>query len=236
MNTIPQTVIDADHRLDGVAERSTEELARHRWHQCLDPDGPQHSVNAYAKAVGRDHATIRKYAKGYAEWVVMSHHNPLTDCIALAAMSAEKAEVAAAVAEVEGRPVESITHRRGDDSLANVTEQARDRATRTGTSIADAARDITERKVKARAADATRETQARQQHTLRYIAIEGHLAAAKRRLTDALNDAEDVGFNEDEMELLRDTIAQVRALLNLIDLRLAGNPDVDWDAELARLS
>lgn len=232
---IPADVVAKDHELDGRAERSTEQLARHRWHQTLDADGPGYSLRAYAKAVRRNEATIRKYAKGYAEWVRTSRTHPLTDVLALVTMDAEKAEVAAIVAEVEGKSVETIAHRRGgSDSLANTVDQARERAVRTGTTIGQAAREITERKVVAQRATHNRETEQRNRHTLRYVAIEGHLAGAKRKLNDALEAARDVGFDTDELELLQDTIAQVRALLNLIDLRLAGTPDIDWDAEAAK--
>jgi hypothetical protein len=234
--TIPPDVIATDHDLDAQAERSSEELARHRWHQTLDPEGPRHSLRAYANAVGCNYATIRKYARGYADWMIDDSNHPLSDHIVYANVTAEKAEVAEAVAEVEGIKPSTVAGRRGvGDSLANVTELARERAERTGTTIGQAAREITERKVAGRRAEANRETGRKAQHTLRYIAIEGHLAGAKRRLTDALNDAQDIGFSDEELELLRDAIAQIRALLNLIDMRLAGNPDVDWDDELARL-
>ena len=44
-----------------------------------------------------------------------------------------------------------------------------------------------------------------------------------------------MGFSDDEMELIRDSLARVKAVLQLIDLRMAGTPDIDWDAEAARL-
>ena len=57
------------------------------------------------------------------------------------------------------------------------------------------------------------------------------MAAAKRRLTEALKVAQDVGFDDEEIELMTDSLAQIRAVLNLIDMRIAGKTDVDWDAD-----
>jgi len=49
--------------------RSTEELAKHRWHQTVDPAGPQHPGLTYARAVGRSDSAINRYAKGYALFI-----------------------------------------------------------------------------------------------------------------------------------------------------------------------
>jgi hypothetical protein len=37
------------------------------------------------------------------------------------------------------------------------------------------------------------------------------------------------------MDLMRHSIANLRALLDLIDLRMAGEANIDWDAELEKL-
>jgi hypothetical protein len=56
-----------------------------------------------------------------------------------------------------------------------------------------------------------------------------------RRLREALDSAADVGFTDEERELIADSLAKLRAVLNLIDARVSGTSTVDWDAELAKL-
>ena len=42
-------------------------------------------------------------------------------------------------------------------------------------------------------------------------------------------------FTDEEMELLRSTVSSINAILTLLDLRMAGTPDIDWDAELEKI-
>ena len=73
----------------------------------------------------------------------------------------------------------------------------------------DHARDIAAEEHQVAAATRVRRERDRQRRSIRYVTIEGHLAYAQRRLTAALREAHDVGFNEEEMELLRDSISKV---------------------------
>lgn len=72
--------------------------------------------------------------------------------------------------------------------------------------------------------------------TARFIEIEGDLSAITQRLRKVLVVAENVGPTDEERELLVDSVGRVRALLNLVGLRIAGETDVDWDAELDKLT
>lgn len=241
-STIPAAVVAKDHELEGKAGRATEALAKHRWHHTLDPVGPQFSFRAYAEAIGRGKTTIERHAKGYELFVDRaSDVRPgrtlsLEDAFRLVAQSAEQQEFTEAIAEGSGEPVGRVA--RGDRSRQRreVIDRAHQRAERRGGNPVDHARDIAAEE--RRAADSRRQRQDRdrQRHTMRFVAIEGHLAYAQRRLTQALQEAEGVDFTTDELELLRHSIATVRALLNLIDARAAGTPDIDWDAELTRLT
>ena len=69
----------------------------------------------------------------------------------------------------------------------------------------------------------------------RFVELEAHLEAMRRRGEEALTVARSVGWEEELQELLRHTLGQVKALLTLIDVALAGAADIDWDAELAAL-
>ena len=240
-NPIPQSVVDKDHELESRSERATEALAKHRWRQTLDPAGPRFSFRAYAAAVGRGRTVITAHANGYALFVERANDDrpgrslSLEDAFRLAQQSAEQQEFSEAIAEGSGEPVGRVA--RGDNARRRreIVDRARQREVRRGGSAVDHARDIAAEEHQVAAATRVRRERDRQRRSIRYVTIEGHLAYAQRRLTAALREAHDVGFNEEEMELLRDSISKVRAVLDLIDLRMAGTPDIDWDAELASL-
>lgn len=237
---IPQSVIEQDRQLDGVAEHSTEELARHRWHQTLDPDGPGYSITAYAAAVGKGEATIRRYVNGFVS--MLTNGGTITDALATANMSGRKRAVAETLADVDGVSAAVVVKRRNNTgrSVANITEQAEERVERSGQPVTDEAvaaeaRAIAERQKQTREMEARNESNRKSKSSLRFISIEGKLAGAKRKVSDALAEAEGVDFTDEEMELLRSTVSSINAILTLLDLRMAGTPDIDWDAELEKI-
>ncbi|MPZ14298.1 MAG: hypothetical protein GEU73_07715 [Chloroflexi bacterium] len=71
---------------------------------------------------------------------------------------------------------------------------------------------------------------------MRYIEIEGHVGAAMQRLRRVLEIGEGVDFDADETDLIAEALGKLRALLSLIDLRITGTTDIDWDAELERMT
>lgn len=238
-SNIPQVVVDKDHELEGRAEKSTEALAKHRWHHILDPNGPEHTVTEYAKAIGRNRATVTYHARGYALWLErrVSPANALSleDAFRLASQSVENQEFSEAIAEGSGQPVGRIA--RGDQAIKRneIIERARQRSQRRGGDPVHHARDIAAEERRAAQTRRHQREEEKQRHTMRYIHIEGELANAQRRLMNALREADGVEFTDEEMELLRASIANIRAVLNLIDARMAGTPDIDWDAELTKL-
>lgn len=76
----------------------------------------------------------------------------------------------------------------------------------------------------------------KRKHNLRYVEIEGKLGKMKEIGRQILNVSHDVEFDEEEQELLRHSLSGVKAVLELISLRLDGATDVDWDAELAKIT
>lgn len=240
-STIPQSVVDKDHELEGRSERASIALAKHRWHNTLDPSGPRFSYAAYGRAVGRSDTVVRHHAKGY-ELFVERTSNPspgdgftIEDGIRLAQQSAEQQEFTEAIAEGSHEPVGRVA--RGDNRRRRneIIDRARQREERRGGRAVDHARDIADEERRASAARQTRRTQERERRSIRYVHIEGHLAGAQRRLMQALREAEGVDFSDEEMELIRTSLAQVKAVLNLLDLRMAGEVDIDWTAEMANL-
>lgn len=239
---IPQAVIDKDHDLDGRSSRSTEALAKHRWHQTLDPDGPQFPIRAYARAVGLTEQTIRRYARGWALFVERQGASvrlrlTIHDAVLLANQSAEEQAITEAIAEGSGRSVAQVETSSGRHRRNEIATRARVRAERRGTSPADEARAIAAAETRAAASRRTQDTERRQRHSIMFIHVDGAVAKARRHLTEALNEAHGVGFTDEEVELLRHSVAEAKAVIDLLTVRFGGSPDdVDWDAELARLS
>jgi len=229
--------VKKDAELEATATKSTEALAKHRWHWTLDESNLDRvSINQYAKDVNRAWPAIAKMARGYDEWSSNSRVRTLGECIELANMGAERAAATEAVAEATGKSVSTMRAGQNRVEVTAVLDTARERAERKGTTVETAIIEVAEWREKSRRAAKRYDTERKARHSLRFVEIEGHLAGAKRKLTDALRDSDNVDFTDDEMELLRFTISNVKALLELIDLRLAGTPDINWDAELATLT
>lgn len=234
MNELPNEVVATDARLEEQRNRSLEDLARHRWRWTLDESNPERvTIREYARQVGRSKPAIAKMVNGYAAWSVGTDPFPLPEAIERAAVGIEKESVIDAVASAENLTFE--TARKRYDDVREVRTMAQERAERRGTTVEEEARGVAEERVKERQANKQREQQHKAAHSLRYVEIEGHLAAAQRRLTSALNTAQDVGWDGDEIELIADSVAKIRALLNLIDMRITGEASVDWDAEMEKL-
>ena len=239
---IPDAVVAKDHELDARALKTSEALAEHRWHCTLDPNGPQYALKVYAEAVGRSESTIGRFAKGYALFLDRqgdrtSAVNPLSilDAIELARHGAETQVFAEAIAEGAEEPVQRVAHPGQRQRRALIIDQARDRAERRGTDPVDEARDIAKRQKQTREMEAKHRQKEATRHTRRYMDVEALLIRAKKALLEAITASNDVEFNSEELELLRDSLKNVQDVLTLLDVRLLGTPDVDWDADLARL-
>jgi hypothetical protein len=234
-HSIPKVVVDKDHELDDRTDKATLALAKHRWKHTLDPNGSQYAFMTYATAVGRQARTISGFAKGYALYVERDGKLTINDAIVLARQSAEEQAFSEAIADGSGERVANVA--RGDNrNRRDIVHQARERAGRRGTDAVDEARDIAASRAKEKAAAARHRNEKAERQGVRFISIEGYLSSAKSKLMAALREAEGVGFSDDEMTLLRTTIANLKAILELLDLRMGGATDVDWDVELARLT
>jgi hypothetical protein len=241
--SLPRAVVETDHKLEGAHDRASEELAKHRWHWTLDESNPNRvPVREYARAIGRNDTVIARYAKG---WAIYQDRMAapraggaaftLQDAIRQSELSVENQAFAEAIAEGSGRPIAQVS--RGDNrhKMHEIVGQAKARAERQGTDPVEEARRIAEHQRRSQEMDARERQRKQSRHTLRYVEIEGHLANAQRRLLQALQTAEGVDFTQEEMDLIRDSIVKIRGVLALIDLRMTGTPDIDWDAEAAKL-
>ena len=197
--TLSTQVIRRDQTLERAHATSQEELAKHRWRWTLDESNPKRvSIRQYARDVGRQFNAIHTMVHGYAAWINADQASliTLTECIARASVSVEREAAVDAVARARGTSFNGARQRH--EEVKRVREMAEARAERHGTAVADELPVVAEQVVKADQANKAVKQRAderrRTTHTFAYIQIEGHLAAAKRKLTDALNEAADVGI------------------------------------------
>ena len=190
MPSIPQSVVDKDHELEGRTERASEALAKHRWHWTLDESNADKvSTTAYARDIGRGHKLVSTYARGYKLFVERAGSPggtalTIQDAIRLAGVAVEDRAMHEAIAEGSGRPVAQVS--RGDNRHRTraVVERAHQRAERRGGDAVDHARDIAAEERQVAEAERARRAADRERRSIRYVHIEGHLAAAQRRLLE----------------------------------------------------
>lgn len=239
---LPAEVVEADRQLDGTVSRASEELAELRWHWTLDDDNPARvSVREYARQVGKSYRIVYVYARGYADRR-KAQGDPhvgitpdLSESIARADMGAETQAATEAVATSRGT---SFTHTRDHrpTEIRRVREMARERAELNETTVEEEAPRVADWIVKSEHVEQERTEDRRQKLGLRFVEMEGYLAGAKRQLTKALTLAHSIEWDDECRELLHDTVENVKALLGLIDAALVGTADVDWDAEMRKLT
>jgi len=235
--TLPTKVITEDKRLDGAATNAQEQLAKLRWHWTLDESNPNRvSFSEYGRQVGRANTAIRSMAHGYANFSNASvrGNRSLTDCIELAKLTTEKQAATEAVADAMNLSVTAVAsgHR---DKVKETIRAAHEAATRKESSIEEEIPRIAQAHERQRQSAAKQRAEHKRSHSMRYIEIEGHLAAAKDRLARALSVAHDVDLNGEETELIVDMLRQVNAALRLLDARFVGESGTDWDNEAERL-
>lgn len=239
--SLPAEVVETDQRL----ARSADELMALRWHWTLDESNPDRiSKSEYARQVGRDEATIRRDANAWAAWLEQESAGngrelgtPQTpsDFKELSKLSGERQEAAKAIAAATGKTPANVSANRRDEVDA-VLNRARNRAEERGTRVEDEIGRAAEWQTKARKTAERDRREKRDAHGMRYIEIEGHVGAAMQRLRRVLEIGEGVDFDADETDLIAEALGKLRALLSLIDLRITGTTDIDWDAELERMT
>lgn len=235
---LPEKVIEEDRRLTKAAD-SLMEL---RWHWTLDESNPDRvGFTAYGRAVGRDEAIIRRDARAWADYQETAgpgrkpgEAQTPEDFRELRKLSGDRQRATQAIAAATGKKVSTVA--RGRDEVDTVLNRARHRAEERGTRVEDEIDRAAEWQAKARKAAEQIQREKRESHGMRYIEIEGHVGAAMQRLRRVLEIGEGVDFDSDETELIAEALGKLRALLSLIDLRITGTTDIDWDAELERMT
>lgn len=229
---LPVEAVEADRRLDKTAAKASEALAKHRWHWTLDESNPARvSVGVYARAVGKAYSVVYKYVHGYEGH--LGSEITLSEAMERANMGAEKEAAVEAVAKARGT---SFGHaRKSTTEVKRVRDMARERAETNGTTVEEEADRAAKWIVQSEQTTKRDQNERANKLGLRFVEMEGLLDAAKRKLTAALTLAHDIEWEDEHRELLTHTVANVKALLGLVDVALVGAADVDWDAELADL-
>jgi len=235
--SLPRSVVVRDQQLETAVNSAAESLARHRWHWTLDTSNADRvSLREYAREVARDPRTIGTYAKGYALWQGEGGTSlTLNEAMERARMGSETEIATEAVAEARGLAFGTVRQGRSTE-MRRVREIARERAEKHGTRIEDEASQVASYIVKAEQASERLRSARRDRLGARYIEMERKLDAVKRYLVEAVNLAHDIDWGDEEKDLLQSSLANIKSLLNLIDVAFVGAADVDWDTELAKLT
>ena len=225
-----------DRALEAKSETAREGLARHRWHWTLDEANSERmSIRAYGRLVERSDVAIRRMVNGYALWCAKGalSGRSLADCIEAADLGAEREAATQAVADARGVAfTTAATHQR--DEVTSTLGVARERAERRGTDVEQELVNVAQHREKARQADQEERQERRRMRTAEFMRVEAALGKAARALRVAL-EIGDTHFSDEERDLLTVTLSNVRALLGLVEMRIAGTADIDWDAEMTRL-
>jgi hypothetical protein len=232
---LPRAVIDEDARFEQASNSASEALAKHRWHWTLDKKNDQRvSIREYAKAVNRNFRTIHAYVNGYVMFSDAGASITLAEGIERARVGTEKEAAIEAVAVAKG--ISFGQARKHSDEVKRVQQIAQGRAVSKGTTYEEEV--VNTAKWAERSHIVSKDLKAKRTGRVdaRFIEMEGMLAPVKRKLLDALNLAREVDFDPEHIELLQISLGNVKALIGLIDMALAGAVEVDWDAELASLT
>lgn len=245
MTNLPKTVVKRDHDLSQSYESIGMELMEHRWHWTLDESNPKRvSIKEYADSVGRSQSSIKSDAIGWknlleeearaaaGEKVVKRTPN---DHRKLAGMGATRQHAAKALADATGKSVNNVARHRSQE-LTAVTRIAEERALKKGTDVEEEVEKVVKIHAGSQKAEADRKSRKKANHTVRWLEINADLGTVQQKLGKVLNTAEGVPFTDDEVELISASLGKVRALIGLIDLRISGETDIDWDAEFRKIT
>ena len=245
MTNLPKTVVKRDHDLSQSYESIGMELMEHRWHWTLNEANPKRvSIKEYASEVGRAASTIKGDAEGWVLYLAQQERIAAGEKVVerapnahrkLAKMSETRRVAAKALSDATGKSVQNVVRHRATE-LTAVTRIAEERAAKKGTDVEDEVEKIVKIHAGAKKAEADKKNRKKANHTSRWLEINGDLGVVQQKLGKVLNTADGVPFTDEEIELISASLGKVRALIGLIDLRISGETDIDWDAEFQKLT
>jgi hypothetical protein len=217
--TLPETVVEQDHKLEKTQENAGRKLCQHRWHWTLDESNPdQVSFSEYGRAVGRTHTTIRSYAHGY----VLLKDNPsmtVTEAMKRVGTSVDTEVATDAVAAARNVQFHTVTQdKHYRDEAKAVQQQAKQRSQKNGTSI------------KAEATKAARQIvrESQEQNRDKVAAMLDKAGTyIGDTMTHLIRKSKNGGCTEDEISYYRWRNNQNRLQCDAIDLALDSEEDPD---------
>lgn len=245
MTNLPKTVVKRDHDLSQSYESIGMELMEHRWHWTLDESNAKRvSIKEYAESVGRTQTTIKADAEGWVAYLAQQESIAAGEKVVerapnahrkLAKMSATRQHATKALADATGQSVQNVVRHRSEE-LKTVLRVAKYNADANATNVEDEIDKVVKIHAGSQKAAAEKQTRKKAKHAGRWLEINADLGYVMTRLRKVLNTAEGVPFTDDEIELVTASLGKVRALIGLIDLRISGETDIDWDAEFQKLT
>lgn len=228
-----------DRKIEAKMSSATLALMKHR-HAAVREGG--FTVSEYARALGKHHSVVSAHVRGYELWLqwtrdgAVANRTPV-DAVELAKLGAEKREAVEIVAEAKG--VAPTQVRKEYAHEVKHTEQfVRDYAEKIGDrdKAVEIARDFASKQERAREHARERREETRASKTWAYLSLERELGKARRALQNALLLARESDVDDPEqVELLEDTLGNVREILDVLNLAIVGQAEIDWDAEMSRL-
>lgn len=232
---LPRNIVKEDHRLEKAAEQSSTALAELRWHWTLDESNPDRvSIRQYARDVSRAESSIRNSANTRER---MRAHPDMTmsEASTRTRMADDRFAATKAVADARGVTVRTAeTNRRNE--TRRVQQIATEKAEKKGTSIEEEAPAVAEWIVKSEKAAANVAASRAKKTDLRLIEVEAKALRMIRQGAELVALVRAVDWDDEAVELIEDSIANIKSMVDLIDIALVGAADVDWDAELAKLT
>lgn len=231
---LPKSVAEEDRRLLVSVESASEALGRLRWHWTRDESNPDRvTVKEYAFQVGVAARNVRMYARAY-ELQKIHRYPAFAEALERARMGGETYAATKAVADARGLTVSGARQGHGPE-VRRVRERARERAEELGTTVEEEAPVIAERHVRTeRALDKAAEE--RRSLLGEIIEMERHLDAMRRRAIQAIRLAPSIDWGDERTNRLAMIAEDIKALMKVLSSAYDETADVDWDAELARLT
>lgn len=248
--------------LAGLAKRDTVAMYRQRWQEARDkglapsvepgdeielPDLPWPPTRTGTDGDAKVESRVEKVTEYLADPEVQEDPR-----VAKAVSSVAHAQqtqlrkvteeaIVAAVAEANQVTVEQAKKTRTVD-VARVREAVEQEAARRPEFPAAKretyAKRVADNIVGGRAAAAKREERRKQTLSANWMHVDTKLGHAYQDLKEVLDYQQRGLLNlpAEETELMHDSIAKVRAVLDLVSLATTGTVDIDWDAEMEKLS
>jgi len=207
--TLPDEVIELDHRLSGSSTLLME--VRHHW--TLDESNPERvSLGEYGRRVGVAQRVVSAYAHGY----ILLHEGKAAtaqEAIERAHMSEETAAVTEAVARVHGVSF-GVASKYYRYDVRFVREEARERAEELDTDFWTALEDAVEQ---LRQRVAHRGGGEPSSHSRAFINIDARLIVARDKIRSCVAEVREAQFRGEEEDSLSGRLDEVRRALGELE-------------------